>query len=571
MNQRLIQLILCEEDSIMRSWYRHGMAIAGALIVLSFVLAGCGNTPATSSKNGGTVTIIPSPYGAFTKNFNPFLPNSDRSGTLGMIYETLLFQNRLSGDAKPWLASGYQFNSDATTLTFTLRSNVKWSDGQDFTSADVKYTLDLMHQYPALDGGGIWKFITSVDAPDAHTVVVNFNAPAVPELWYIGGQTYIVPQHLWKDIKDPTTDTVANPVGTGPFTLGAFNAQVYTLKKNANYWQPGKPYVDALKYPAFDSNTSADLLLSQGSVDWLGVFSPDVQKTFVDRDPAHNHYWFPPSNVVALYLNLTKPTFGQLAVRQAISAAIDREALSKQAEIGYEPVASPTALVLPANKSFLDPAYANTTYAAADAAKAASILEAAGFTKGSDGVYADASGNKLEFKMNVVTGWSDWVTAVQIMATNLNAAGMKVTVNAISFNDYIAALSNGTFDTAISWTNPGPTPFYLYNSMLASSNTAPVGQAASSNYERWNDPATDALLKQYASSPDANVEQQAIAGLEKIMVEQMPTIPLMEGATWYEYSTARFVGWPDENNTYAVPAPWSFPDAEIVALTIHKA
>ncbi len=556
----------------MRSRYRHGMAIMGLLVVLGVILAACGSTPSSnSSQYGGTVTIIPSPYGPFTRNFNPFLPNSDRSGTLGMIYETLIFQNRLSGDTKPWLASGYQFNSDATQLTFNLRSDVKWSDGQAFTSSDVAFTLNLMHQYPALDGGGVWKYITSIDTPDAHTVVIHFNAPAVPELWYIGGQTYIVPQHIWQNVKDPTTETNPNPVGTGPFTLGSFNAQVYTLVKNKNYWQPGKPYVDALKYPAFDSNTSADLLLSQGSVDWLGVFSPDVQKTFVDRDPAHNHYWFPPNNVVMLYLNLTKAPFNNLKVRQAISAAIDRNALSTQAELGYEPVASPTALVLPANKSFLDPAYANTSFAAASASQADQILESAGFKKDSKGIYADASGNELKFKMNVVTGWSDWVTSVQIMATNLKAAGMDVTPNAISFNDYIAALSNGTFDTAISWTNPGPTPYYLYNSMLASSNTAPVGKAAASNYERWSDAATDQLLQQYASSPDPKVEQQAIAGLEKIMVEQLPAIPLMEGATWYEYSTARFVGWPDANNTYAVPAPWSFPDAEIVALTIHKA
>jgi peptide/nickel transport system substrate-binding protein len=548
------------------------MAIIGALIILSVVLTGCG-TPSgnNGSQYGGTVTIAPSPYGPFTRNFNPFLPNSDRVGTLGMIYETLLSVNRLSGKASPWLASTYQWNNDATSITFNLRSDVKWTDTTDFTSADVLFTLNLLHQYPALDGGGLWKAISDISAPDAHTVVVNFKVPSVPILWYLAGQTYIVPQHIWQNIKDPTTETNPNPMGTGPFTLGSFNAQVYTLKKNAHYWQAGKPYVDALRYPAYDANAAADVLLSTGSLDWSGVFSSDLQKTYVNRDPVHNHYWFPPANVVMLYLNLAKAPFNNLAVRQAISAAIDREALSTQAELGYEPVASPTALVLPANQSYLDPQYANTKFGAADAAKAASTLEAAGFTKGSDGVYADASGHKLQFKMNVVTGWSDWVTAVQIMAQNLNAAGMKVTVNAISFNDYIAALSNGTFDSAISWTNPGPTPYYLYQSLLASSNTAPVGQAANSNYERWSDTATDQLLSQYAGSPDAQVQQQAIAGLQKIMVEQMPAIPLMEGATWYEYSTARFVGWPDEHNQYASPAPWQFPDAAVVAMNIHKA
>jgi len=555
----------------MRSWYRQAMAIMGALIILSVILAGCG-TPSTNngSQYGGTVTDAPSPYGPFTRNFNPFLTNSYRRGTGGDIYETLLSINRLSGKVSPWLASTYSWSSDATSITFNLRTDVKWTDGQDFTSGDVVFTLNLLHQYPALDGGGLWKLISSVEAPDGHTVTVHFSKPAVPLLWYLGGQTYIVPQHIWSSISDPTTETNPNPVGTGPFTLGSFNAQVYTLNKNQHYWQSGKPYIDAIRFPAYDANAAADLLLSTGSLDWSGVFSSDLQKTFVDRDPAHNHYWFPPDNVVMLYLNLAKAPFNNLAVRQAISAAIDRSAISKQAELGYEPVASPTALVLPANQSYLDPQYANTTFAAADASKAASILEGAGFTKGSDGVYADASGHSLTFNMNVVTGWSDWVTAVQIMASNLNAAGMKVTVNAVSFNDYIAALSNGTFDTAISWTNPGPTPYYLYQSLLASSNTAPVGQAANSNYERWSDPTTDQLLAQYAGSPDQTTEQQAITGIEKIMVDQLPAIPIMEGATWYEYSTARFVGWPDASNPYTSPAPWQDPDSELVALTIHK-
>ncbi len=550
----------------MRSWYRQGMAFLATLVILGVILAGCGNQGTTTSQYGGTVTVAPGPYGQFTRNFNPFLPNSWRQGTGGMIYETLLAINRLSGKTDPWLASSYTWNSDATSITFNLRTNVKWTDGQDFTSGDVKFTLDLLKQFPALDSGGLWKAISDVSTPDAHTVVVNFKAPSVPILWNLGGQMYIVPQHIWKDIKDPTTETNPNPVGSGPFTLGSFSAQVYTLTKNKNYWQAGKPYVDALRYPAYDANAAADVLLSTGQLDWAGVFSPNVEKTFVGRDPQHNHIWFPPTNVVMLYVNMTKAPFNNLAVRQAISAAIDREALSKQAELGYEPVAHPTALVLPANEAWLDPQYKDTKFTL-DPSNAEKILQDAGFTKGSDGVYADASGHKLEFKMNVVTGWSDWVTAVQIMAQNLNAVGMKVTVNAISFNDYIAALSNATFDTSISWTNPGPTPYYLYYSLLASSN---AGVASASNWMRWKDTTTDQLLNQYASSTDENVQKQAIAGIQKIMVEQIPAIPLMEGAMWYEYSDARFVGWPNEDNPYEAAAPWNAPDAARVALTVHK-
>ena len=567
----MIHLIHREEVYLMKSWYKHGMAVIGLMVVLGMLLTACGNgTPSTTSQYGGTVTDIPSPYGTFTRNFNPFQPNSNRSGTLGMIYETMLIFNRLSGEITPWLASSYHWNSDATSVTFTLRSNVKWSDGKDFTSDDVVFTLNLLKQYPALDGGGLWKSITTVSNPDAHTVVVNFKQPSVPILWYLAGQTYIVPQHIWINVSNPQTETNPNPVGTGPFTLGSFSPQVYTLNKNTSYWQPGKPYIDAIKYPSLNANTSADLLLSSGNLDWAGVFTPNIEKTYVARDQQHNKYWFPPGNIVALYLNLSKAPFNTLAVRQAISYAIDRNAISTQAEVGYEPVASPTGLVLPANQSYVSPEYQNLQFTL-DKTKAQQTLEAAGYKKDSKGIYADTSGKELTFNMNVVSGWTDWDQAVQIMSQNLNAIGMDVTENAISFNDYIAALANGTFDTAISWTNPGPTPYYIFFSMLASSNTAPVGQQAPSNYERWSDPTTDQLLSQYAGSTDANVQKQAIQGLEKIMVEQLPTIPLVEGAVWYEYSTARFVGWPDANNPYQVGAPWDFPDAEVVALTIHKA
>ena len=106
----------------MRSSYRHGMAIMGALVILGVLLAGCGNgTSSNSGQYGGIVTDAPSPYGQFTKNFNPFLTNSYRRGTGGDIYETLLSINRLSGKATPWLASGYNWNSTATAITFNLR------------------------------------------------------------------------------------------------------------------------------------------------------------------------------------------------------------------------------------------------------------------------------------------------------------------------------------------------------------------------------------------------------------------------------------------------------------------
>ena len=237
-------------------------------------------------------------------------------------------------------------------------------------------------------------------------------------------------------------------------------------------------------------------------------------------------------------------------------------------ESGYEPPASPTGLVLPANQNFLASQYASTSFSV-DTSKSAQLLASAGFTKGSDGVMADKNGKKLSFAIDVVTGWTDWVTDCQIMANNLKAIGINASVNPMSFNAYYSALQMGSFDTAISWTNPGPTPYFLYQSLLSSQNTAAVGKAATSNFERWSDAKTDQLLSQYANTTDSSAQQQALNGIQQIMVEQLPSIPLVYGATWYEYNTSHFTGWPDQNNTYAVPSPFTFPDAEVVVLNLH--
>jgi len=181
-----------------------------------------------------------------------------------------------------------------------------------------------------------------VTSPDKLTVIIQFYHPAVPELWYIAGQTYIVPHHIWQHIKNPVTEQNPDPVGTGPFMLTSFDPALYVLTRNLHYWQPGKPYIDELRYPAYESNASADLILAQGSIDWNGIYSAKLQTNFVNRDPAHNHYWFPPIKDVMLYMNLTRFPFNILSVRRAINQAIDRQRLSVQGETGFEPPAHPT-------------------------------------------------------------------------------------------------------------------------------------------------------------------------------------------------------------------------------------
>ncbi len=557
--------------SVLKAKTRPGALLLSFLVILALVLAACGGGGSTSSSEKSTVlTVSNGPVGSFPQNFNPLVASNANPGPRGMIYETLLYFNWQQGTINPWLASSYQWSADGSNVTFHLRPNVQWSDGQAFSSADVTFTLNLLKQNAALDTNGLWNYIKAVTAPDSSTVLVTFKKPYTPILWYLAGQTWIVPQHIWSSVSNPVQYTDTNPVGTGPFTLKSFTPQLIDLIKNPKYWQPGKPQVTELRYPAYNSNTTVELQLDQGNLDWTGLYTPNIQQTYVGRDPAHNHYWFPPDAVVMLYTNLAKYPFNLQPVRQAMSLAIDRSQLNKVGESGYEPPASPTGLILPNQQKYLSPSYANTSFSV-NTAQANQLLQGAGFTKGADGIYADKNGKKLAFSVNVVTGWTDWVTDCQIIASSLKAIGMNVSVNPISFNAYYSALQLGNYDTAISWTTAGPSPFFLLNALLNSSQSAPLGQAAPTNWERWSSSQSDQLLAQYATTTDPAVQSQALYGLQKIMVEQLPSIPLVYAANWNEYSTARFTGWPGPSNPYALPAPFSYPDSEMTILNLKPA
>ena len=547
---------------------RIGTFLLAFLVASSLLLSAC-NSGAKNVAHHNYITVVANASGDYTQNFNPY-NTSNLTTSQGVIYETLLFFNRGDESVTPWLASGYQYSSDLTQITFTIRPNVKWSDGQPFTSDDVAFTLNELKQYPAMDLNGLWNQITSVTAPDPSTVVVKLNAPFTPLLWYLGGQTYILPKHIWANVGDGSKYADPNPVGTGPYVLKAFTPQLVTLTKNPSFWQADKVNVQEVRYPAFDSNTSAELAMDQGTVDWAGIYTSDIQKTYINRDPAHNHYWFPPSDILMLFVNTAKYPFNQLAVRKALSLAIDRDKLSKIAESGYEPLASPTGLVLPNDQKFLAPQYANLNFTM-DVNGAQQQLESAGFTKGSDGIYADKNGKKLSMRLDVVTGFTDWIAGAQIIASNLKTLGIDVNVNTVSQDDWQNNLNMGSFDISLCWTNPGPSPYFLYDALLRTSNSAPIGQTANSNYERWMDPAIDNLLDQFAQTNDMATQQQAMAGIEQVMVEQLPSIPLLNEPYWYEYNTSSFVGWPDAQHLYAEPSPYSYPDNEMVLLHLQPA
>ena len=369
----------------MRRKSRVGLLGATLALVASTLVMG---VPAMAGASGQTPLNLDNEQGelwpcAFTP-FNGF----DAMFSVGTIYETLDFVNALQNSkVTPWLATAYAWSNDNKTLTFTIRSGVKWTDGTPFTAADVAYTFNLLKKYPALDLNAVWSVLSSVKQSGANKVVFDFSTSAVPYFYYVADQVPIVPEHIWSKIKNPVTDPIAKPVGTGGYELASCTPQNIKWTANPNYWQKGLPVVKTLNMPAFLSNNSANEYLAQGSSAYGAQFIPNIKSYFVAKK-AGNGYWFPPVANVSLFPNLKSGPTADVAVREAISYGINRATISKIGEYGYEPPASQTGVVSPTFSSWSSSsakAMAGNSY---DPAKAKSVLEKDGYKMGSDGFFS---------------------------------------------------------------------------------------------------------------------------------------------------------------------------------------
>ncbi|MFB5192413.1 ABC transporter substrate-binding protein [Alicyclobacillus fastidiosus] len=541
--------------------------LAGFIVGVTFTLTACGtgstasnatgspNASSNSSKALKPLTISAGPNGAFQRNFNPFSTSAD-PGTQGLIYEPLFYDSVVSSNVYGILGRSTAWSNHNKTLTVTLQTNANWTDGKPFTSQDVVFTFNLLKKYPTIDLNAVWSKLSSVKSDGNDKVVFNFKQADVPYATYVL-ETYIVPQHIWSKLGDPSKVDVTNPVGTGPYTLSTFSPEDYTMKANPNYYG-GKLSVPEVDFPAYNSNDSADLALSTGSLDWTGLFIPNIDKVYSSKNQ-NNKYWFAPGGLNLLTPNLKNPLLGNQVVRQAISMAVNRNDLSQKAEYGYEKVANPTGLILPTFQSWVDPNLPKTdTTFTFDPTGAEKLLQSAGFKKNGSGIYVSANGQALSFKLIVPSGWTDWDQDAALIAAQLKQIGIQINVQQEQYAGYQSDLSSHKFDLALVSTNVGPSPYYVYQNTF--------GTGASTNYEQWSDPKTDQALADFASTTNETEQKQDIDKLEKIVSEQLPAIPLIYGAEWYEYNDSQYTGWPDANNPYVTPAPFSYPAEEIVLL-----
>lgn len=537
-------------------------------ISASAVTMAVGSALATvaSAKTLAPLVVCASPQGTYAENFNPYA-SGNLYGTQGNVFESMFYFDAVSGKTFNLLGTSYKFSHGNKTLTVNLRSNAKWTDGKAFTANDVVFTFNALKKYADADSNGVWQHLSSVKAVGTHQVAFTFKATNVPfALQYVLGGTYILPQHIWAHLGDISKAkiTTKNAIGTGPFIASYFTTQDYKFKANPHYYL-GAPKVPTLDYPAFSSNNSADLALAQGQVQYGNLNIPNVEKTYVAVN-SHNHYYFPPDNEVELYPNLSNPLLAQLPVRQAISLAINRQKLSTLGETGYEGVGNPISLPLPNYKSWLNPSLSSSyvKFSAVNDAKAEQLLKSAGFTKDSNGIYAKG-GKELAFTIEVVSGWSDWDEDCLLMQQDLAKIGIKITVNQTDFGTYYKniaptpgkhGVTPGKYDLAVSWTNSGPTPYLAYYDMLSSNGNF--------NVEGFKNASVDKALDAFATTTNPTQQKKAMYQIEKIAADQMPVIPLLTGAYWYEYNDANYTGWPTKSKMWITPGPANTQSAAII-------
>ncbi len=554
----------------MRRLTRYGVLVAAGMLA-----AGCTAGSSTSSSPGtstsgkaasSSVLTISNENGAlWTCQFSP-LNTSDTLLAVGFVYEPLVYINPLqAGKTTPMLATSWNWGAGNKSLTFTIRSGVKWSDGTPMTAADVAYTFNLIKKYPALDLTGVWSVLSSVTA-SSNTVTFNFSTLAVPFFYYIADQTPIVPEHIWSKMSNPTTNPNSHPVGTGPYLMSKCSPSNITYTANPNYWQPGEPKISKIQYPAYTSNNTANNDLANGNAQWGAQYIPSIQTFYTAKNP-NFHYWFPPTVNVSLVPNLTDPLLSNVKVRQAMSYAINRGKVSSVGESGYEPPANQAGIVTPTFSSLLDNSSLTAWGSSYNPAKAKALLASAGFHLGSDGIMTNAAGQKLKFTVINIGDYSDWVASMQVIQQNLKAIGIEITPRNLSNTDFDSELFFGKYQLAYyDQQTFGPSAYYELNNWLNSANTAPVGKTAASNYERYSNKKTDALLNQYASTTSATDQQNIMNQIQQAMLNDVPIIPVVEAVDWYQYDTGAFNGWPTPGNPYAQPSAYAFPDNEQVLL-----
>ena len=336
--------------------------------------------------------------------------------TLWQAFDRLTVYNaRL--EPQPMLAESWSVNTDGTQLTLKLRKGVQFHSGRQFTSADVAWNLERVKD-PKVGAGilaGYRRPLTNVETPDASTVVLKSARP-----WPAAFDFF----QLF-NIVDSETMNGSSPGqtvgGTGPFMLTEWvQGDHITLKRNPNYWQSGKPYLDEIQ-ATVSPDAQANLVRFQAGATDVSDSPPLLDTVRLQKDPTVDVLVSQnPSVFLSFFFNTTRPPFDRKEVRQALAYAIDRQ---RMADTVMQGLTKPEALPWAASSPAYD-ATKNQSYAF-DPQRAQSLLAAAG-----------ASG--LEFEILYSTARPEHVAMATIFQGDLAKIGVNASLKSAELASYFS-------------------------------------------------------------------------------------------------------------------------------------
>ncbi|WP_311970697.1 ABC transporter substrate-binding protein [Pseudomonas baltica] len=347
---------------------------------------------------------------------------------------------------RPQLAQSLDISPDGLTVTFKLRPNVQWHDGQAFTAADVKFSAEVIWKKYAPTARRIFQNLTSVDTPDDLTVVLHLSKPApvlVNALDVVSAP--ILPKHLYEGTDILNNPYNNKPVGTGPFVFKEWQRGSFiSLTRNEHYWEAGKPYLDGIVWKIIPDVAGRATAFETGDVQYGErnpvTFAdakrlaklPDLEVSTDGYNGFASWFWLMP--------NLRDPILGKLQVRQAIAHAIDRQALVKTVWNGYAvPATGPVSSLL---KGFYDKDTQQYNY---DPAEAERLLDAAGFPRQADG---------WRFKLNhdYIPYGDDYKRTGEFVRQALRKVGIDVTLRSLDLATWTKnVFTDYNFQLVSSW------------------------------------------------------------------------------------------------------------------------
>jgi len=503
-------------------------------------LAGCGRGAGYASgvvtPRDDTVNIL-SKDTQLVRNFNVYSPSNHAGPSKGLIFEQIVRLDTFDGATiKPWLASGWEFGNGGKELTFTVRNGLRFSDGHPVSADDFAYSMELPLKYPELNSSGAG--YTGVEKINDHQVKLIFEEPSYQNLINCTN-IVIVPKHLWHR-HDPRSWTAPDPVGTGPSLLAGFSSQQYLFRSRKQYWAGSLP-MSYVRFPTA-SEDSAKLMMIDGQLDLSTIAWPGGQEHYVDRDPSTFFYAPRPSGgSEGIVFNLTKPPWNDVHVRRALSMAIDRGVVSTVLADGQQPM-TVTNLDDDIYRDWLLDDYAGKVQPL-DVRGARRELQRGGWSVEAGKLVKDGTSYPVNFRF--ITDYPAWHIETAVIADQWQRyLGLNVNLIAQPAATYNGKVNSGDFDVAYWFCGNANGVYQAYYSLIDPSLKVPIGKVATGNPGRWDDHRTKTLMARMRGTEDRATLRRAAHGMQRIVVEQVPFIPVLSGGIWNAINRTYWGNWP---------------------------